>query len=155
MGSKLRLETQIVNDTATILLKGSIDEDADFKELNDLDAKIYEFDFENVDTLNSCGIRGWISFVEKIPDTKKVVYKNCPQIVIEQISMVFGFIKEGALIESFYAPYFCPNCDEEKKDRLLTKNIQNQKAPKMLCEKCNNEMEFDDIETQYFSFLNR
>jgi len=66
----IRLETQVVGDIATILLKGSIDEDADFKELSELEAKVYEFDFENVDMLNSCGIRGWISFVEKIPDSK-------------------------------------------------------------------------------------
>lgn len=155
MGAKLSFETQVVNDKAIIAMIGGIDEDADFSEIGALDVKIYEFDFEGVDKLNSCGIRGWISFIDTIEKDRTVIYKNCPQIVIEQMGMVYGFIKEGATIESFYAPYFCADCDEEKKVKLFAKDIQDLKAPKVKCETCDCEMEFDDIEAQYFSFLNR
>ncbi len=152
---RLQINKQILQDELNVELIGAIDEDADFKELMGLEQKTISFDFNQVNMINSCGIREWIKFLEKIPEATHVIYNNCPQIIIEQINMVHGFFRKGASINSFYAPYFCENCDKENKVHLMADQVKNRKAPKMECPKCGEAMDFDAIEAQYFSFLGK
>lgn len=152
---RLTINKQILQDELNVELIGSIDEDADFKELIGLEQKTISFDFDKVSMINSCGIREWIKFIEKIPETTHIVYNNCPQIIIEQINMVHGFFRKGASINSFYAPYYCEKCSKENKVHLKAEQVKNRKAPKMECPKCGEEMDFDAIEAQYFSFLGK
>jgi hypothetical protein len=153
--NNLTINKQILKDELRVELVGAINEDADFNELLGLDQTKISFDFDKINMINSCGIREWIKFIEKIPATTGVVYRNCPQIIIEQINMVHGFFKSGATIESFYAPYFCETCNKEHKIHLKSEQVQNRKAPQMGCPKCSNEMEFDAIEAQYLNFLGK
>lgn len=152
---RLTINKQILQDELNVELIGAIDEDADFKELLGLEQKTISFDFDKVNMINSCGIREWIKFLEKIPEKTDIVYNNCPQIIIEQINMVHGFFRKGASIESFYAPYYCEKCGKEQKIPLKADQVKNRKAPKMECPKCAEEMDFDAIEAQYFSFLGK
>jgi anti-anti-sigma regulatory factor len=152
---RLTINKQILQDELNVELIGAIDEDADFKELEGLEQKTMSFDFDKVTMINSCGIREWIKFLEKVPEAVHVIYRNCPQIIIEQINMVHGFFRSGASIESFYAPYYCESCGQENKIHLKSEQVKNRKAPKMECPKCAEEMDFDAIEAQYFSFLGK
>ncbi len=153
--SNLKIEKQITNDSAIIEFIGSIDEDFDYSGLESLNQKKYIFDFKQVAMINSCGIREWINFINKLDAAAEIVYKDCPQIVIEQMNMVHGFLKAGASIDSFYAPYFCEKCDKEEKIFLSSADISDGKAPSQKCKDCGAELEFDDIEEQYFAFLKR
>lgn len=152
---RLTINKQILQDELNVELVGAIDEDADFRELGGLEQKNISFDFDKITMINSCGIREWIKFLETIPEKTDIVYRNCPQIIIEQINMVHGFFRKGASIESFYAPYFCENCNKENKVHLKSDQVKNRKAPKMECQKCGEDMDFDAIEAQYFSFLGK
>lgn len=153
---RLTINKQILQDELNVELIGAIDEDADFKELLGLEQKTISFDFNQVNMINSCGIREWIKFLEKIPEKSTIVYNNCPQIIIEQINMVHGFFRKGAVINSFYAPYFCESCNKEAKIHLKTEQVKNKKAPKIECPNCGEEnMDFDAIEAQYFNFLGK
>lgn len=152
---RLTINKQILQDELRVELIGAIDEDVDFKELIGLEQKTVSFDFNQVSMINSCGIREWIRFMEKIPEKSTVIYKNCPQIIIEQMNMVHGFFRKGSQIESFYAPYFCESCNKEAKVHILASQVKNRKAPKENCPTCNEEMEFDAMEAQYFSFLGK
>lgn len=152
---RLTINKQILQDELVVELIGSIDEDADFKDIQGLAQKSISFDFNQVNMINSCGIREWIKFLESIPQSTNVTYNNCPQIIIEQINMVHGFFRKGAAINSFYAPYFCESCNKEQKVHLKASDVKNRKAPKVECPKCGSEMDFDAIETQYFSFLGK
>lgn len=152
---RLVINKQILLDELKVELIGAIDEDADFKELNGLEQKTVSFDFDKVTMINSCGIREWIKFLENIPATTNIVYKNCSQIIIEQINMVHGFFRKGASIHSLYAPYFCEKCNKEYKIHLSADQIKDRKAPKVLCPKCGEGMDFDAIESQYFNFLGK
>lgn len=153
MSSSLIIETQIIDNKLIATFTGKIDEDATFEKILSVKQEEYIFDFQNVTLLNSCGIREWISFLDELEAGSKITYKNCPQIIIEQMNMVHGFIKEGATIESFFAPYYCEKCDKEIKSLLLTSEINDAQAPTSLCPTCNDKMEFDAIESQYFNFL--
>lgn len=152
--SKLKIEKQLKGNTMYITFAGSIDEDANFSELMGLTCDNYVFDFNNVSLINSCGIREWIKYIDQVK-FRDMIYQNCPQIIIEQINMVNGFIKPGCKLQSFYAPYYCEECDKEFKIHLLSDTIRNKKAPANNCPDCNNELEFDALEASYFNFLGR
>lgn len=154
MTQKLTISSRILGDEAHVELAGVIDEDAVFDKIKNLQMTRYFFDFNKITMINSCGIREWIKYLQDI-EGARITYLNCPQIIIEQVNMVHGFIKKGIDVESFYAPYFCPNCDTEKKILLKNSEVVNFKAPVKQCNTCKGDLEFDAIEKQYFSFLSQ
>ncbi len=155
MNKNLEIGLNVVGKKVIVDLKGSIDEDSDFTEIEKIQVEHYSFNFENVTMINSCGIRDWIRFIEKLPDSATISYLKCPQIIIEQINMVHGFIRKGASIESFYAPYYDEESDTEHKILLNSADIKDGKAPTIKSPDSGKEMEFDAIEEQYFSFLKK
>lgn len=154
MSEKLSIANRISGDEAYISLEGVIDEDANFDKIKALSLKNYIFDFNNVVMINSCGIREWIKYLQGL-DGANIKYLNCPQIIIEQVNMVHGFIRKGIMVDSFYAPYFCAQCDTAKKILLKCDEIKNLKSPIKFCNTCKSELEFDAIEKQYFSFMSQ
>lgn len=154
MSQKLLISSRILGDEVHVELSGVIDEDSIFDKIQNLKMNKYFFDFGKVSMINSCGIREWIKYLQGLGDTA-IVYLNCPQIIIEQVNMVHGFIRKGIIVESFYAPYFCAQCDTEKKILIRSENVSNSKAPIAKCNTCGSELEFDAIEKQYFSFLSQ
>ena len=154
MASKLEIGTQLLDDKLTVEFSGAIDEDAQFDAIGGLKANEYVFNFERIQMINSCGVREWINFLEKVDSGAKVTYVNCPQIIVEQMNMVHGFLREGASVESFYAPYFDEDKDEEKKILLKASDVKGGKAPVMKSDS-GAELEFDAIEEQYFRFLKK
>ncbi len=153
MSEKLEIQTQILDEEVVLKFIGSIDEDANFEKVLAIKSKKFIFDFNKIELINSCGIREWINFIDKVDDGTEIIYKNCPQIIIEQMNMVHGFIKKGATVESLYAPYYCDQCDEEYKEHIETSLVKDGKAPSLKCKTCNESMELDAIEEQYFNFL--
>lgn len=154
MSQKLSINSRIAGDEVQVELIGVIDEDAIFDKIKNLKMANYVFDFNKITMINSCGIREWIKYLQEIDGTA-IKYLNCPQIIIEQVNMVHGFIRKGIAVESFYAPYFCANCDTEKRILLKGAEVINSKAPVKQCNTCQLDLEFDAIEKQYFSFLSQ
>ncbi len=155
MSDKLDIQVHITGRKVEAAFVGNIDEDATFEKLLAISMDEYRFDLGQVKLMNSCGIREWINFLGKLPSGAKVTYANCRQIIVEQMNMVQGFLRPGAVIESFYAPYFCPDCDREKQMLLKVTDVKGRKAPAMKCEKHGCELEFDAIEEQYFNFISK
>ncbi|WP_127716668.1 hypothetical protein [Halobacteriovorax sp. HLS] len=154
MSDKLSINIKTENEAVIVLFKGPIDEDSNFDEISKITGTTVTFDFNEVTLINSCGIREWVNFIEKLDSSTTFSYINCRQIVIEQINMVKGFIREGARVDSFYAPYYCEGCDQEFKIHLKYTDVTNQEAPSVKCTNCEDtELEFDAIEAQYFQFI--
>jgi len=153
VSDKLQINAQIIGDSVHVKLVGQIDEDADFSKIKELLAKVYEFNFDEIFLINSCGIREWINFIEELGSSVEIEYIKCPQIIIELINMVHGFIRKGATVKSFYVPYFCESKNEERKILVQSSEIVNRKAPVKVDELTGEELEFDAIEEQYFNFL--
>lgn len=148
--SNLSVEVKTENDTTIVNLTGRIDEDADLKPILDLKDKKLHINFNNVEMINSCGIREWINMLGEL--SGKITYSHCPQSVIEQINMVHGFIKPGIDVKSFYAPYYEESTDEVKMILINTSDVVDNKAPVMKND-AGEELEFDAIEAQYFQFI--
>lgn len=153
--NKVKIEIVDSESTRTLVFDGVIDEDFTYSQLK-CDSSKFVVDFDNLNGINSCGIREWINFVESLGDSVEIEYNNCPQIVIQQMNMVSGFLTKNAKVIDFYAPYFCEETDEEKMILINASEVINGKAPEKTLEMNGDsvELEFDAIEEQYFKFLN-
>lgn len=152
MSDGLKIELSDENGTKIIRFSGAIDEDSDFSTIEENLSTEVVFDLNNINLINSCGIRDWIKFQDTLPKDLIITYRNCPQVIIEQMNIVKGFIKEGGKIESFYAPYYSEGEDKEYKLLISPTEVKDGKAPSKKDES-GEELEFDDIEAQYFNFL--
>ena len=150
---KLTVQLEDNGDSAKISISGNIDEDFDYKFLLEKKFKDYVVDFEGLGLINSCGIREWITLLTELNDVNSITYINCPAIIVKQMNMVDGLLPKNAYVESFYGPYVCEECDEETNIILIPDKIKNSKAPEVKCSSCNEVMEFDTYEDQYFRFI--
>jgi hypothetical protein len=149
--SSLKIVIESKDDEVFVDLSGFINEDSDFSSLKNLVGNKLIFDLDKITLINSCGIRDWIEFQKENLDFKHIVYKKCPQVIIEQMNIVAGFLHPQGVIESFYAPYYNEKTDTEVKILLTPQEVINKKAPLKCID--GTELEFDDIEAQYFNFI--
>ena len=151
MSSNLNVTKVEDENQVEFQLSGQIDEDADLSQLATQKEKII-FDLENISLINSCGIRDWVEYQSSLPAASNIIYRKCPQVIVEQLNIIKGFIKEGGEVESFFAPYYNDAKDEEVKLLITPAEVIDSKAPAKKDE-AGNELEFDEIELQYFNFL--
>jgi hypothetical protein len=158
MGS-LSIENKLDGDNLTLSFTGKIDEDTDFSEISVGSPKLITLDFVGVVGINSVGIREWVKWIRSIDPSTKFNVKNCPQIIVDQLNMVEGFLPTGTEINSFFVPYYCESCDElspvlfEKGKNFDGPNPEVEET--MECPNCKEESELDIIEKMYFKFLDK
>lgn len=150
---KFKLEQGIKDGRKTVLLRGSIDEDADFSPILKLKGPIV-FNFRFVTAINSCGVRNWVNFLKLISDWE-IYYEDCPPLVVRQLNMVPSFMGHAQVLSVFGA-YVCDICDSEKLILIPQERFQKGSVslPESIdCESCKKgEMEFDGHPQQYFAF---
>lgn len=157
MGS-LRINTHAEGNRVTLELIGQVDRDLDFSQIDTSKSDELVFDMKGIKSINSCGIREWINWMASVKSAKKISYKNCPKILIDQINMVAGFLPDNGRVESFYVPYYSTSTGEEK-NVLFTygKEFNDTEVlpPEKVLDSKGKEMEMDVIEAKYFKFLVR
>jgi anti-anti-sigma factor len=156
MSQKFQAAVHHRDDVTFVKLSGVIDED---NELADLTDKIPRgtavIDLGEVERINSCGVRDWVNWLSQIEaNNTKVVLVECSPAIVAQINLVNNFTGSGS-VKSFYVPYFCPECDEEKV--LLVESADMgpppHEPPVCRCDECDLVMDFDDMPDSYFAFL--
>ena len=156
MSQKFTAAVHHRDDVTFVKLSGVIDED---NELADLIDKIPPgtavIDLGEVERINSCGVRDWVNWLGKIEANKtEVVLVECSPAIVAQINLVNNFTGNG-VVKSFYVPYFCPECDEEKV--LLSEAADMgpppHEPPTCRCDECDLVMDFDDMPDSYFAFM--
>ncbi|MGZ3687157.1 MAG: hypothetical protein ACXWPM_06590 [Bdellovibrionota bacterium] len=152
----VKIET---TEGSTVLLRfeGKIDEESSFDRIQVPATSKIVFDLKAIEAINSCGIREWIKWIKAISPGKRLVYRHCPRVIVDQINMVDGFLPEGASVESFELPYFCENCSLITSIQILMERDCASGTPKLAdtvpCSKCGKEAEMDVVEGKYFRFL--
>ncbi len=157
MNSKFQASVSQRGDATWVKLAGVIDEDNDLGGLAEkLGAGTAVIDVSEVERINSCGVRDWVNWLGRAEKNgANVVLVECSPAIVAQINLVNNFTGQG-VVKSFYAPYFCPNCDIEKALLVETADLQNVRpfqAPSCRCDECDGPMDFDDMEDSYFAFL--
>ncbi len=157
MSNRLKCRRTDDGDTTIIRLDGVIDEETDLESLAVNLRPTVRFDLERVTRINSFGVREWINMVQSLGERHNLEFTRCSVPVVEQLNMISNFFGGGTVV-SFYAPYICPNCDGGEVEMLLTteevvSNRSGMDAPPRKCPSCGGAMEFDDVEMEYFLFL--
>jgi hypothetical protein len=157
--SKFNLAHRKVKDTVEVHVAGTINEDARFDSLDLSNSKTVNIDLKDITTINSCGVREWVKWIDSIPKGTTIQYRNVPSAIIDQMNMIFGFLPENARVDSFFVPYYCESCllvtpllINIQKDTDVT-NLKIEDT--ISCQKCSKPAELDVLGAKYFKFLKK
>lgn len=148
-----------IPDGKNVSLMGLINEDSDLTFQHIL-AEIKEekkvvFNFSQVKSINSLGVRAWVSFLRNIEEKCEVIFAECTSDVIMQINMIPSFLGKGK-VESFYVNYVCEICNKEDKKLIFTKDIAPKSIPPTpVCGAEDCGIQTEELEEEYFVFLTR
>jgi anti-anti-sigma regulatory factor len=156
MSQKFQAAVHHRDDVSFVKLVGVIDEDNELTDLTDkIQGNTVIIDLGEVERINSCGVRDWVNWLGKVEARNTdVVLVECSPAIVAQINLVNNFTGSG-VVKSFYVPYFCPECDEEKVLLCETADMgpPPHEPPTCRCDECDLVMDFDDMPDSYFAFL--
>lgn len=154
-----RLNVQRTDDEGRthLRLSGVIDEETDLESIAANLRPRVVFNLREVTHINSFGVREWINLIQGLGERHELQFEECSVPVIEQLNMISNFFGHGEIV-SFYAPYLCAECDRGETEVLiepaeLESAGGSPAAPVRPCPGCGSPMEFDDLESEYFLFL--
>lgn len=154
--SKFQASVQHRGDMSYVKLGGVIDEDNELAGLvEQIPAGTAVIDLGEIERINSCGVRDWVNWLTKIEGNgTRAVLVECSPAIVAQINLVNNFTGNG-VVKSFYVPYFCPECDEEKVLLVEASDMgpPPHEPPTCRCDECDLVMDFDDMPDSYFAFL--
>jgi anti-anti-sigma regulatory factor len=156
MSQKFQASVQHRGDVSYVKLGGVIDEDNELGELVDrIPSGTAVIDLGEIERINSCGVRDWVNWLYKLEShgTRSVLVE-CSPAIVAQVNLVNNFTGSG-VVKSFYVPYFCPECDEEKVLLVEASDMgpPPHEPPTCRCDECDLVMDFDDMPDSYFAFL--
>lgn len=148
----LKIKANLVGDTLYVELVGTINEDADFREIAGFKARALIIRCKEVDRLNSIGVRNWCKYFQSLRNFgTQLQFLECSTSIIVQGRLMSGFIGPKEII-SFCMPYFCAKCEKEHVE-VVHANVIRQLAfvpPTVRCPECNLETTFDEDPDGYF-----
>ncbi len=161
-----KTEATLVNEGLILTLAGKISEDVNFTELlaktiTALGASqggIY-FDLSQLTDINSCGVRNWLIFLERLQNQSAIEFISVNETFIEQANIVPTLLgKKGTVVREFHAPYLCQKCNKRTSKKLSPADVKVADGtcvfPQFKCLQCNQPLQFDAIEDEYLAFLN-
>jgi len=139
-----------------VLLRGEINENADFSELSEYLQGDVDLDLEGVNRINSCGVREWVNFVRDLR-VASLRFARCSPTVVLQLNTIYNF-RGRARVHSFLAPYVCEACHHDEYKLLRVEDHFPQRTPPysppaFRCARCSGVMLFDELPERYLSFL--
>ena len=139
-------------------LFGDINEDADvyFPTLLTALGKNVVVNFKEVTSINSCGVRAWITFLREFETGRSIKFEECTPEIISQINMIPNF-RGKSTITSVYAGYTCQNCGHPQL-HLFTRDVNmptsaDAGAGDVQCKKCSKTTEMDELEEEFFAWI--
>lgn len=150
----LAIKRTDVPGATRLTLTGVIDADLDRKPLLSARGAVI-LDLSGVNRITSYGVREWIRTLGQCEATY-IGYIGCRPSVVAQFNMVAGFACRGEVV-SMYLPYVCESCNRPT-EHLLDLRAKWEVAskgtvPKVICESCGAQAEFDDIPDMYFAYV--
>lgn len=149
------------NGAHWVTLSGVINEDAEIP-LKDVaqnleGATTICFNFKEVKSVNSLGVRAWVTFLRGVEAVqgRQVFFYECIPDIIMQINMIPSFLGRAS-IASFYVNYVSPATNKTHRVLIDTRELQPQTIPPAPnCPDTGTPMETEELEEEYFAFLMR
>lgn len=159
MSEALNVVKEVKGDVLFLRLKGVITEDSRLEQLTTEGKKNIVIDLDQVTRINSYGIRQWINTLKAtFADAECLVFTKCRPVIVEQFNMISNF-GGGGLVYSFYLPFVSGSSGDEHMELFELKSGEVpptlEKIPELVLGQMKNksDFEFNDIEDEYFSFL--
>jgi hypothetical protein len=153
---KIHLET-VQADCILVRFEGEIHENFKAKQVILPKAASYLINLSGLKSINSLGIREWSTFVANLCRNANVTLDECSVVFIDQANIV-PQILSSSKVTSFFAPYYCPQCNLELNCKLSSvthrKRLQERRAPQLI-HSCGAELQFDALEESYFAQVDR
>lgn len=136
----------------TVTLHGHMTEKANLTPLTQLGTPV-RFDLSGVDHINSLGVRGWMQFIKKCETAGVAMqFDRVSAVMVQQMSMISGFMGTRSHIASLFAPYACDNCGNMQTELIaVTPGAALSVRPSMPCTKCGQTALLDESPTMYTS----
>lgn len=159
MSSRFEAEIQQLERFTYVKIRGPIDEDNELAPLvGRVRGETAIFDLGGVDEINNCGVRDWVRTLEELQARQvAVVLVECSPAIVAKLNSVGNFIT-GGHVKSFYVPYYCQACEQERAMLVDVAELDGQdepRAPTCRCDRCDGIMAFDDLEETFFGFVSR
>lgn len=140
-----------------LTITGEIDDTTDLASHGKQLQKDVVIDLGGVTFINSVGVREWVTLLDQLTGRGlKITLRNVSEPMVRQMTMVME-AKGDATVESFFAPYLCPKCGDER--ALLIRVAEHPATlaagtpPALPCAKCGTLAEFDEFPARYLAFL--
>ena len=140
-----------------VRISGSIEENVNFDQLIGTPAQEMHINCKEIPRINSVGVKAWIKYFTSAQQKgSKLKFMECSTAIVEQINLISNFVCGGS-VESIYVPFSCTNCRGELIGLFRVSDLQKLKLklPELKCSKCGGKAVFDDIEEEYFGFMDR
>ncbi|HUS31867.1 MAG TPA: STAS domain-containing protein [Kofleriaceae bacterium] len=153
--ARCTIESTPHGDVLTIA--GEIDDTTDLASYGAQLQRNAIIDLGGVTFINSVGVREWVTLLDQVMGRGiRVTLRNVSEPMVRQMTMVME-AKGEANVESFFAPYICTKCGDER--ALLLELAHHHAAlaagtpPHLPCAKCGAAAEFDEFPARYLAFL--
>ncbi|MEY4065639.1 MAG: hypothetical protein RIR26_1847 [Pseudomonadota bacterium] len=139
-------------ETLHIWFDGEVHENFKARSIALPDAQTCVINLAGLRSINSLGVREWSQFLLSLSKKSNIVLEECSVVFIDQANIVPQILL-GARVSSFFAPYFCPQCNTELNCKLSVSNhrkkLSERRAPQII-HSCGAELQFDALEESYF-----
>jgi len=154
MPERLTWNVAEASGATRVVLRGAVDEGADFAALANLlrGKNAIRFDLQGIQRINSCGVLEWVNFFRGLGAASKIQFERCSPFIVWQMNMISNF-KASATVLSVMAPYVCTSCGHAADFVVELKSPKRPTLGPVACPKCAAAMAFDDLEDGYFAFM--
>ena len=148
----------VQDDQLFVSFAGPIDESTEFNSIEPTPHPVV-IDLSQVTSINSVGIKAWITWFEQYKDIE-FEFVGAPQALVMQMNMVQNFLPNGSHVKTLQLPFYCDSCDKEfsklvevgKDVTVENDQVKITVDPSIDCEN-DCEIELDVNESKYFRFL--
>lgn len=140
-----------------VRISGSVEESVNFDQLIGAPAPEMHINCKEIPRINSVGVKAWIKYFQSAQQKgTKLRFLECSTAIVEQVNLISNFTC-GGTVESMYVPFSCTGCRSELIGLFKVEDLRKiqLKLPELKCTKCGGKAIFDDIEEEYFGFMNR
>ena len=153
----INVTKELKGNTLLVRMAGSIEESVNFDDLIGPAPSAIVVNCKEIARINSTGVKAWIKYFQAAQAKGcKLSFQECSTAIVEQVNLISNFAC-GGTVESIFVPFSCTKCRSELIALLSTEDLKKRglQIPELPCTKCSAKAVYDDIEEEYFGFLNR
>ena len=142
-------------DGNKFILTGTMDEYSNIQSIFECELEQIHLDMSGVTRANASGIRSWITQINRFEGL--IILSNCSVAIVELFNEIPRFLGKNTIIKSFYALFYCEECDVEKLFLLKIEESPDKHKEIVIespfCPDCGEIMDKDFDESNYFGFV--